>query len=354
MSAVPENTADGRQFDSSHSSEQSGSKGTGGTKRNKVQDAAQEAGQRVSPLLTLWKKISNDWVFNWSSGLAYTFLTSILPIFLAILGIAGFVLGAISPASLTQLEDTLARSFPGGSNGLGGQLVAAALRQLHHSAGIFVVFGILGAIIAGSGLFLSLESAFGIVFRVKGRSPLPQRIMAVSMVLFYVVLVPLMVLASVLPAAVLHVFDIGTSSPAGAFLIQALGLLVALASGVLFFGAIYLIVPNRKMQISQIWKGTLLAAALLVLYELVFPIYVSLFLHPNNYGSLVGFAILLLTFFYYLAFIVLLGAEVNSTTIGLRPTTQPLSGLMQELQARDELIEPPQETREAGGSHAAA
>jgi uncharacterized BrkB/YihY/UPF0761 family membrane protein len=91
-------------------------------------------------------------------------------------------------------------------------------------------------------------------------------------------------------------------------------------------------------------RSTSVAATLLVLYELVFPIYVSLFLHPNNYGSLVGFAILTLTFFYYLAFIVLLGAEVNSTAIGLRPTTQPLSGLMQELQARDELIEPPKET----------
>jgi membrane protein len=350
MSTVPENTADGRRLDPSDSRfDQSGPRDAGGSKKDKVQDAAKAAGRRASPLIALWKKINNDWAFNWSSGLAYTFLTSILPIFLAILGIAGFVLGAISPASLTQLENTLARSFPGGANGLGGQLVTAALRQLHHSAGIFLIVGILGAIIAGSGLFLSLESAFGIVFRVKGRNPIPQRIMAVSMVLFYVVLVPLMVLASILPAAILHALAIGTGSTAGAFLIQALGLLVALASSILFFGAIYFVVPNRRMSFGEIWKGTLLAAALLVLYEIVFPIYVSLFLHPNNYGSLVGFAILLLTFFYYLAFIVLLGAEVNSTAIGLRPTTQSLSGLLQELQARDELIEPPKET--AGQEH---
>ena len=214
----------------------------------------------VRPVLEVWRKSNNDWIFNWASGLAYTFLTSVLPIFLAILGIAGFILGFISPASLAKLENGLAGGLPGGASGVGGQIVTAVLRQLHHSAGIFVIVGILGAIIAGSGLFLSLESAFGIAFRVKGRDPVPQRIMALSMVLLYILLVPLMVLASVLPAAILHALHIGTRNPAGAFLIQVLGLLAAFASAVIFFGAVYFVVPNRKIKLQEIWKGTLTAS----------------------------------------------------------------------------------------------
>ena len=85
------------------------------------------------------------------------------------------------------------------------------------------------------------------------------------------------------------------------------------------------------------------------MYELVFPIYVSLLLHPNNYGSVVGFAVLSLTFFYYLAFIVLLGAEVNALAIGLHPTTKSLSAMLQELQAHDEMIEPPPRTPNRSG-----
>ena len=309
-----------------------------------VKQTTQRAAERLTPLTDVWKKISNDWVFNWSAMLAYTFLVSILPIFLAILGVAGFVLGAISPASLAELEKGLAGGLPGGANGAGGQIVTAALRQLHRSAGIFVIVGIIGAIIGGSGLFLSLESAFGIIFRVKGRDPIPQRIMAVSMVLLYAVLAPIIVLASILPPAILRALQIGARNPLGGFLVQALGVAVAFATAYIFFGAIYYVVPNLPMRLGQIWKGTLLATVLLVVYEVIFPIYEGLFLHPNSYGSLVGFAVVLLTFFYYLAFIVLVGAEVNSMAIGLRPTTKTLSAMLQELQAHDQMIAPPHQS----------
>ena len=305
-----------------------------------VDQEAQKAEKRFAPLITFWTKINNDGIFNSSATLAYTFLVSIFPIFLVILAIAGFILGAISPQNLTKLHNALASGLPGGANGAGGEIVNGVLRQLHHSAGILLIIGILGALIAGSGLFLTLESAFGIAFRLKSRDPIPQRIMAMSMVLLYVVLVPVMVFASILPPAILAALQIGMHNPGGAMLIQLLGLVVAFASGCLFFGAIYFIVPNRRMALLDIWKGTLLAAVLLVLYEVAFPLYESLFLHPTRYGSLVGFAIVVLTFFYYLGFIVLVGAEMNSLAMGLRPTTKPLNAILQELQERDVMMEP--------------
>jgi YihY family inner membrane protein len=306
-----------------------------------VQRAAWKTAKRFSPLVMLWTKINNDGTFNASATLAYTFLVSIFPIFLVILAIAGFVLGAIAPANFTTLENRLAGSLPGGSSGAGGQIVAGVLHQLNHSAGILLIVGILGALVAGSGLFLTLDSAFGVIFRLKTRDPIPQRIMAVSMVLLYVVLVPIMVFASILPSVILKALQIGTHNPAGALLIQILGLVVAFGSGCLFFAAIYFIVPNRTMLARDVCKGTLAAAVLLVMYELVFPLYESLFLHPNSYGSLVGFSIVILTFFYYLGFIVLLGAQINSMAMGFRPTTKPMSAILQELQERDLMIEPP-------------
>jgi len=53
-----------------------------------------------------------------------------------------------------------------------------------------------------------------------------------------------------------------------------------------------------------------------------------------------GFAVVILIFFYYLAFILLVGAELNSTLLGLRPTTKSLSALLQSLQEQDLMIEP--------------
>jgi YihY family inner membrane protein len=295
--------------------------------------------QRAAPLIAFWTKINNDWIFNWASALAYTLLTSILPIFLVVLAIGGFILGTLSLSSLAQLESVLASGLPGGESGAGGQIVDAALVQLHRNAGLFLIIGVLGAIIAGSGLFLSLESVFGIVFRLRGRDPIPQRIMAVSMVLLYVVLVPIMVLASLLPSTLLGALHVDQQNSTGALLIQLLGVFVGLASACVLFGSIYFIVPNRRMRFGEVWPGTIVGATLLVLYQLAFPIYENLFLR-DSYSSIVGIVVMILIFFYYLAFILLLGAEINSMALGLRPTTKSLSALLQTLQERDIMIEP--------------
>jgi len=310
----------------------------GRERRDQILNLLRDLRRRIAPFIAFWTKINNDWIFNWSSALAYTLMTSIVPIFLVILAIGGFILGAISPVSLAALERTLASGLPGGAGGAGGQIVNVALQQLNESAGVFLLIGIFGAIIAGSGLFLSLESVFGIVFRLNNRDPIPQRLMAVGMVLLYVLLVPIVVIASVAPGALRSALHIGQQDAGGNFFLEVLGLLIAFVTAYLFFGVIYYVVPNRRMKFGEIWMGTLVSAVLLLLYELAFPIYSSLFL-KNNYGSIVGVVIVFLIFFYYLAFILVLGAEIISMVLGLRPTTKPLGALLQELQVHDILIE---------------
>lgn len=272
---------------------------------------ARKVEKRASPLLAFWTKVSNDWIFNWSSMLAYVFLTSIFPILLVIVAIGGLILGVISPQSRATLETNIANGLPGGAGGFGGNLVTAATRNLNQSASALLILGIVIAVVTGSGLFVSLENVFGVIFRLRGRDMLHQRLMAIGMLLLYAILIPIIILASILPPAVLGALGIGNSNPVGAFFIQAAGLAVAFVVAALLFGAIYVVVPNRPVKFSEVWKGTLVAAALLVVYEIIFPIYESMFLHPNNYGAVVGFAVVILAFFYYLAFILLLGAEVN-------------------------------------------
>ncbi|HEU5439761.1 MAG TPA: YihY/virulence factor BrkB family protein [Ktedonobacterales bacterium] len=289
----------------------------------------------LNKLLTFWTKMSNDWIFNWSAMLAYVFLTSIFSILLAIVSIGGLILSFIAPESRSALEAALANSLPGGESGYGGQIVTAATGALRRTAGIGLAIGIVLAFVSGSGLFTSLENVFGVIFRLRGRDALHQRLMAIGMLLLYAVLVPLIVLASVVPPLVLRVLAIGSDNPVGAFLIQAAGLGVSLLVGIVLFGAIYIVVPNRPVRIREVWIGTLVAAVLLVLYELLFPIYESMFLKPGNLGSTVGFAVVILAFFYYLAFILLLGAEINSWAAGQRETSAPIDAILHEVQAHN-------------------
>jgi hypothetical protein len=70
-----------------------------------------------------------------------------------------------------------------------------------------------------------------------------------------------------------------------------------------------------------------------VLYEGIFRLYAHSLLQADNYGTIAGFALVILLFLYYLAFILLLGAEVNSWVAGQRATAADLPGMLHAVQA---------------------
>jgi YihY family inner membrane protein len=280
--------------------------------------------------MTWWQKVNNDWVFNLSAMLAYNFLMSVFPILLVLLAVAGFIIGNLAPAQQASFQASLNNAMPGGKT-----IVTAVTGQLHRSAGLLLVIGIVVAAFTGSRLFIVLENCFGIIFRLRSRDVIHQNIMALGMFVLYLVLVPLVVLGSVVPSAILNLIGPAAQTPVGDFFTQLIGILTSVVFACILVGAIYVVVPNRPVQLREVWKGTLVAAALLVLYNLLFPFYESYFLHPNNYGSLAGFAVVILVFMYYLGFIILIGAEVNSWASGQRQTAADVPSMMHEVQAHD-------------------
>lgn len=289
---------------------------------------------RVKPELNtfraFWTKISNDAIFNLSAMLAYTLLMSAFPILLVILAIGGFLLSTVSPNGQATLEHSIGSVLPGGS-----ELFVNVQNQLTRSAGLLLIIGIVLALITGSGLFLTLEWAFGIVFRLRGRNPIRQRLMSIGMLLLYAVLIPIVLLASIIPATIVRITSAGGQIPFYGFVVQAIGDIFSVLVAAVLIGAIYVVVPNRQVKWKEVWKGTLVAAVLLVLYETLFPFYVGMFLKPQNYGAVAGFAVVILIFFYYLAFIVVLGAEINSWAAGQRQTAGDIVSILHEVQAHN-------------------
>ena len=290
-------------------------------RRGRNELARVEGGTKT--LRAFWTKANNDWIFNLSGLLAYNFLMSTFPLLVVLLAAAGLVLGALSPTTLTALKGAINSFLPGGEN-----VVNAVTSQLENSAGILLVIGLVSAAFAGSRLFVTIESCFGVIFRLRGRDPIRQNLMAFGMLLIYVVLIPIVALASVIPSAILRAVGSLGNGGAAAFLTQVLGILIATVSAAILFAAIYIVVPNRPVRLREVWKGTLVAAALLAIYQILFPLYVSRILHPSNYGSVAGFAIVILVFFYYLGFILLLGAEVNSWAAGQRQMAGDISAVL--------------------------
>ena len=284
-----------------------------------------------------WAKLNNDWVFNLAGLLAYNFLFALFPILLLLLAGFGVLLNTLSPSTELQLEHGLALALPGNT---GQIIVDSVLRHLRDSAGLLFVVGIVTSFIAGSRLFIALENCFGIIFRLRGRHPLQQNRMAFGMLLLYLVLVPMIFLAALLPADLVRVFDPGGRSLVGGLLLLLIRLGVSLLAGLLLFGVTYAFVPNRPVRWrtwQANWRGAIVGALLLLAYEALFPLYQQHFVRAENYGSIAVFAVAILLFFYYLALILLLGAEINSWAAGQRETAADIPGMLHAMQAHHTL-----------------
>jgi membrane protein len=286
----------------------------------------------LDTLRGFWTKLNNDWIFNLAGLLAYNFLMALFPLLLLALAGCGVVLQVLSPHAELQLQHTLAAVLPGST---GAILVQAVATHLKNSAGWLLAVGLVTACLAGSRLFVALEGCFGIVFRLRGRDPLQQNRMAFGMLALYLVVVPVVFLVSILPSGLVALVDPRGLSPVGAVLSDGARMLIWFAAALLFFGATYAIVPNRHghhRTWQRNWKGTVVAAVLLVLYEGLFRLYEQEVLHADNYGTIAGFALVILLFLYYLAFIVLVGAEINSWAAGQRATAADLPGVLHAVQ----------------------
>ncbi len=284
--------------------------------------------QRMRVWRSFGQKLSNDWVLNLSALLAFNLLMATFPLLLLVLALVGITFGLLSPELEQQVIHTISAVFPPTT---GQTVVATAAENLKRSAGFLLALGLFSALFLGSRLFVVIENCFGIIYRVRSRDLARQNLVAIGMVLLFIVLVPLFLLLSVVPDAVLAILRTAGHKVGFSVAMQVLVFVGTIGVAMIIFGLIYWIVPNRPALWRSTWPGMIVAAVLLVLYEKLFPWYVGTFLRPDSYGSIAGFALVILIFYDYLALILLLGAEINSWVSGKRETAGDLQAILTEV-----------------------
>ncbi len=302
------------------------------TETENTSKAKQIAVKEVKILQAFWTKFNNDWVMNFAAGLAFNLITAIFPIAIAIIAIAGFTFGRFNPSFQGTLIHSIENVFP--TQLSSGHILQPALTTLSKNAGFLAFIAVLIAIFGGSRLFVSLEGYFAIIYHTRQRNLIPQNLMALGMLLVFVILVPLMVFASSIPALVQSILKATPVSqiPGNGFIFTAFGILTALIITWVLFEAIYIVVPNQHISFRNSWVGAVVAAVALQIYLVVFPFYVTHFLGKDT--GQVGFAVILLFFFYYFAVILLLGAEINAFFAeGVRTTPDTIAAMVHQLTA---------------------
>jgi membrane protein len=281
-------------------------------------------------LQQFFMKFGNDWVMGFASGLAFNLLAAIFPIFIALLSLFGLIVGRLDPGAKATLTTTLQNVFPPPLNHQ--NVLEPALTAIHRSVGFLGIVAVLMGIIGGSGLFVSLEGYFDIIYHARPRNLIQQYAMAISMLLFFLILIPVMVFAGTLPALVLSLLKVTplNSIPSIGLLFSFAGIFTGLLISWVFFLVIYIVVPHQPISFRNSWRGAAVAAIALQLYLVLFPLYVTHFLVSDT--GTTGFAVILLFFFYYFAVILLLGAEVNAFFVeNIRVTPDNVAAMIHSL-----------------------
>lgn len=285
----------------------------------------QYAKKETTPFRLFIQKVKYDWSLVFSGMLAFNLLLAILPMAVTFFGIFGLVLGN-RPDLRDRLRDKIIDAFPSQANTGIRDILHMAFKKLFHDAGLILALGIFFAILGSSRLFIAIDRCLTIIYRLEERKFIRKHVLAVGMVLLFLILIPLMFLASSLPSVLLGLIP----NAGGRFGTYVAGLAISFLFSFLLFEIIYLIIPNKNMTIRNTWCGAVLAAAALQLFMVLFPLYVRY--HMSSYTGQIGIAVILLLFLFFAAVIMILGAQINAFFFEhIQPLPVPLGSFVSTL-----------------------
>ncbi len=256
------------------------------------------------PSLDLFiQKVMHDNITFLASAVAWTLLTSVVPIVVGLIAISNLFLR--DPASQRAVVDHL-------SSALQGTLTPQELRDLvttsiRHS-GVLAIVGIVGILYGGSNVGGAFSTVFQPIFEVNGRDFLKEKVLDVSMIFIFVALMVIIVVSTTAGAVVSQFFPAAPIPGGTAFLI---GIPVSLAAAFLLFSVLYLVFPNPdpRFKLAHVWQGALVAAILFQILSFIWPLYTHLS-RFSRYGAVIAPLIVLAAWIYFFSLILMVGAEI--------------------------------------------
>lgn len=242
---------------------------------------------------------------TYAINIAWNTLFAFFPIILLITTILAAVFGS------SEFSATIDKNIESAVPGTQGQDIVQALQSFHKATGPLLIVSFVGLAWSGTSLFGALDQGLNALYPAKQRDFIRQKLMGIFMIVVFTVLVALDVGTASLLSLVTQVSAMPAvfRSGAAATLIQ---IAFGIFDGLLLFGAIFYIVPNRKQRLRDIIPGALTTAVLFEAFTLLFPLYFKLQHGFATYGQSFALFFLLLTFAFWVAQIIMLGAAVNA------------------------------------------
>jgi membrane protein len=255
------------------------------------------------------------------AAIAYYTVTSMAPVLLIVIAIAGFVFGteAAQGAIVEQLS------------GMMGAQSAEMVQSMIQSAGnrgagtIATIVGIVALLITASGVFGEMQAALNVIWKAEPKEGTVSRLVRARLAsLGLVVTLGFLLMVSLVVSAALKALDTWLNGimPGLHLIFQALGFLVSLLIIAVLFGAVYKVLPDRKLTWRDVAVGAISTAILFTIGKFLISLYIGSSAIASSYGA-AGALIVILIWIYYSAQIFLLGAEFTkayATTHGSQRT----------------------------------
>jgi membrane protein len=249
----------------------------------------------------------DDEALSRGAAIAFYTVTSIAPVLLIVIAIAGLAFG----------RDAAQNAITAQLSGLMGQQTAEVLQSAVASAAgkssgiVATIVGIITLFATASGVFGEMQSALNAIWKAHPTGTTVSRLVrARAASLGLVAALGFLLMVSLVVSAALTAFgnQINSILPFGRLLLSALNFLVSLLLISVLFAAIYKVLPDRHLEWRDVAVGAVVTAVLFTIGKSLIGLYIGSSAVASSYGA-AGALIVLLLWVYYSAQIFLLGAE---------------------------------------------
>jgi membrane protein len=241
------------------------------------------------------------------AAIAFYTVTSIAPILLIVIAIAGLAFGhdAAQNAITAQLGDLMGQET--------AQILQTAVASASSKpAGIMAtIIGVVTLLVTASGVFGEMQTALNVIWKAKPKGTTTSRLIrARAASLGLVASLGFLLMVSLVVSTGLTAFGnyLDSLIPFGKIILTILNVIVSLALISFLFAAIYKVLPDRSLEWGDVVVGAVVTGILFTIGKSLISWYIGSSAVASSFGAAGGLIVLLL-WVYYSAQIFLLGAE---------------------------------------------
>jgi membrane protein len=248
-----------------------------------------------------------DEALSRGAAIAFYTVTSIAPVLLIVIAIAGFAFGweAAQNALVAQLTGLMGKQT--------AEIIQSAIASASNgSSGIWAtIIGVATFIVIASGVFGEMQTALNVIWKAKPTGATVSRLIrARAASLGLVATLGFLLMVSLVVSTGLTAFGdyLDSILPFGKVILTVLNGAVSLFLITLLFAAIYKVLPDKQIEWRDVAFGAFATAILFTIGKSLISWYLGSSAIASSFGAAGGLIILLL-WVYYSAQIFLLGAE---------------------------------------------